>query len=111
MASFTDYTGREKDRIGRQLKESPDCKIQKFQRTLKTTGAMEIDLTDLAIKLKTLVPSSTGVELVFSSIEFNHTDLHNRLGYEEVSKLASCLRALSDLKKHFLMFSINLKHF
>ena len=39
--------------------------------------------------------NSAGIERVFSSMGFVHSDLRNRLDSEKVAKLAFCLRALN----------------
>ena len=40
---------------------------------------------DLALEMLVLVPRSAGLECVFSSVGFVHSDLRNRLGPEKVA--------------------------
>ena len=50
------------------------------------------------MKVLGLPPSSVGIELVFSSLGFVHSDVGNRLRQEKAAKLAFFLQALK--KEH-----------
>ena len=56
---------------------------------------MQRELSELAQTLLNVVPSSAGLERIFSSMGFVHSDLRNRLAPEKVGKLAFCLRVLN----------------
>ena len=53
----------------------------------------------LAIRILSLPPSSAGLERVFSSLGFVHSDVRNRLGHEKATKLAFVMRALRSKEK------------
>ena len=63
-------------------------------KSLKVTGELDDGRSTLAMKLLTLSPSSAGIEGVFSTLGFVHSDVTNRLGQEKAAKLAFVLRAL-----------------
>ena len=58
------------------------------------------ELVELLITTLTLIPSTTGLERVFSTRAFVHADIRNRLGSEKVPKLAFCLRALKSQENY-----------
>ena len=96
LAGFTDYVGGEsKDAVKAAYESAPGCKLHNFIRAQKQFGAYPDNLADLCEIAAALVPSSAGIERVFSSMGFVHSDLRNRLFSEKVAKLAFCLRAVN----------------
>ena len=96
FSNFTDYLGGDKDILKAAFMKMPSCKLPNFFRAQKTIGVLKDDLAELALRLIGLVPSSAGVERVFSSMGFVHSDMRNRLGHDKVAKLAFFMRVLND---------------
>lgn len=95
-ASFTDFVGGDRHVINSSLKGSIGCSLRKFLKAQIIMGALQKDLGELCIRMISLVPSSAGIERVFSSMGFVHSDVRNRLQQEKVAKLAFCMRVLNE---------------
>ena len=75
---------------------SANCELGNFYKSQEILGNLEKELVELAVTLISIAPSSAGLERVFSSMGFVHSDLRNRLAPEKVGKLAFCLRVLNE---------------
>ena len=74
------------------------CSISCFVRAQIATGEMQEQFGLLTIRIL-LPPSSAGLERVFPSLGFVHSDVRNRLGHEKATKLAFVMRALLSKEK------------
>ena len=72
------------------------CFRSRVDKSQEILGNLEKELVELAVTLISIAPSSAGLERVFSSMGFVHSDLRNRLAPEKVGKLAFCLRVLNE---------------
>ena len=70
-----------------------------FIKSQVLTGELSVKLGNVSEKILNLPPSSAGIERVFSSLGYVHSDVRNRLGQEKAAKLAFVLRALK--KEHY----------
>ena len=93
MSDFITYLSCKKDTIT-SFKKLGNCKASDYLKSLKITGELDDGISTLAMKLLTLPPSSAGIERVFPTLGFVHSDVRNRLGQENAAKLAFVLRAL-----------------
>ena len=71
-----------------------DCRTEDFIRSQILTGEIGDKIGKLALKLYALPPLSSGIERVFSTLGYVHSDIRNPLGQEKAAKLAFTLRAL-----------------
>ena len=101
LREYIDFIVAEKEQFNAAFESVPECAPENFIRAQMSTGEMNEKLGSLAIRLLGLPPSSAGLERVFSSLGFVHTDVRNRLGYEKAAKLAFVMRALRSKEKPF----------
>ena len=92
----TESTGGGREKIKQMFVLSPNCLLANFYKSQEMLGNMQKELTELALTLVSIAPTSAGLERVFSSMGFVHSDLRNRLSTDKVGKLAFCLRVLND---------------
>ena len=93
------------------FKKIGDVKITNFVKAQVLLGNLSEKLGNISEQLMAMVPSSAGLERIFSSMGYIHSEIRNRLDPEKVRKLAFCMRLLSsaaNLEK-CLYFSIELK--
>ena len=67
----------------------------KVQATLVNVGK---EICEIACLHYVLVPSSAGMERIFSTMRLVHTNLRNKLSIEKVQKLTFCSRLLNSKK-------------
>jgi len=95
LPHFINFIGGDKDRMNSEFMEAKSSRVSHFLNSEILMGNLCETLGNLAHLLLVLVPSSAGVERVFSSMGFIHSESRNRLGHEKVSKLAFCMRLLN----------------
>ena len=78
--------------LGYSFQSHRSCKVVLKSQIL--TSEIGDTIGKLVLKIYTLPPSSAGVERVFSTLGYVHSDIRNRLGQEKAAKLAFTLRAL-----------------
>ena len=96
LEDFVNYIGGDKEEIKKSYAKLPNVKTANFLKAQQLLGIYPESLLDLSLEMLVLVPSSAGLERVFSTMGFIHTDLRNRLGTEKVHKLAFCMRLLNE---------------
>ena len=96
MSEYLQFIGGTKDVIQQVYAISANCELGNFYKSQEILGNLEKELVELAVTLISIAPSSAGLERVFSSMGFVHSDLRNRLAPEKVGKLAFCLRVLNE---------------
>ena len=71
-----------------------ECDLFKFIKGQVLLGNFSKELQKIAEDVLCLIPSSAGLERIFSSLGFVHDETRNRLSIEKANKLAFCLRLL-----------------
>ena len=88
-----------KDQYNNEYEQSGCPVVADFIKSQVLTGELSVKLGNVSEKILNLPPSSAGIERVFSSLGYVHSDVRNRLGQEKAAKLAFVLRALK--KEHY----------
>ena len=73
-----------------------------FRKSQHLLGKIYEKLTDVAMKLLSLVSSSPSMDK-YSTMDLTHTELRSRLGLEKLQKLSFCQRFLKDNSFDFEM--------
>ena len=94
LPEFIDFLSEGSGVMASSFKKASGCKVESFLKVCKQTREISEKIADLSLKMLRLIPSTAGLERVFSTMGFVHCDLRNRLDPEKVGKLAFCLRAL-----------------
>ncbi len=91
---FLNYVGGGKQQVAENFKNARNCKKKNFLRSQQVLGLLVEQLTDIATRLLSLVPSSASIERGFSTMGYTHSELRNRLSHTRVQKLSFCRRML-----------------
>jgi len=94
--NFVNFVGGDKDKFCTAYRKASGTKLKNFIECQRMIGELPDDLAKLLLKCLALRPSSAGIERIFSTMGFVHSDLRNRLSHEKVGKLAFCLRVLNE---------------
>ena len=97
LGAFINFIGGENDKIKTEyslVQGKERLKLLNFMKAQAVCGNLDTDLLQLSLVLFSLVPSSAGIERIFSTMGHVQTDLRNRLNPEKVKKLAFCNRLL-----------------
>ena len=94
IASHVDFVAEGKTVFMENWAPASGCKVENFIKLSRDEQEISQGLAELMITMLKLIPSTAGLERVFSTMGFVHSDLRNRLGSEKVTKLAFCLRSL-----------------
>ena len=93
LGAFINFIGGENDKIKTEyslVQGKERLKLLNFMKAQAVCGNLDTDLLQLSLVLFSLVPSSAGIERIFSTMGHVQTDLRNRLNPEKVKKLAFC---------------------
>ena len=99
VPEFIHFIGSFKDQYNNEYEQSGCPVVADFIKSQVLTGELSVKLGNVSEKILNLPPSSAGIERVFSSLGYVHSDVRNRLGQEKAAKLAFVLRALK--KEHY----------
>ncbi|XP_063711470.1 uncharacterized protein LOC134839779 [Symsagittifera roscoffensis] len=91
---YVDFVAEGKTVFMENWAPASGCKVENFIKLSRDEQEISQGLAELMITMLKLIPSTAGLERVFSTMGFVHSDLRNRLGSEKVTKLAFCLRSL-----------------
>ena len=89
------FIGGENVKFYDEFKKIGDVKITNFVKAQVLLGNLSEKLGNISEQLMAMVPSSAGLERIFSSMGYIHSEIRNRLDPEKVRKLAFCMRLLS----------------
>ena len=98
------YIGGEKEQVKEAFTEATGAKVENFLKAQNLMGNYDDGLLQLSLEALSYIPSTGGLERMFSSMGFIHSDLRNRLDPAKVNKLAFCLRVLRDNDLWFCIF-------
>ena len=91
LGAFINFIGGENDKIKTEyslVQGKERLKLLNFMKAQAVCGNLDTGLLQLSLVLFSLVPSSAGIERIFSTMGHVQTDLRNRLNPEKVKKLA-----------------------
>ena len=94
LEDFVLFIGGENVKFYDEFKKIGDVKIN-FVKAQVLLGNLSEKLGNISEQLMAMVPSSAGLERIFSSMGYIHSEIRNRLDPEKVRKLAFCMRLLS----------------
>ena len=94
LPEYIDFVAEGKTIVTENWVRASGCKVENFIKWSRDEQEISQGLAELMITTLKLIPSTAGLERVFSTMGFVHADIRNRLGSEKVTKLAFCMRAL-----------------
>ena len=94
LLEYIDFVAEGKTIFTENWVRGSGCIVERFIKLSREEQEISQGLAELMITTLQLIPSTAGLERVFSTMGFVHVDIRNRLGSEKVTKLAFCLRAL-----------------
>ena len=85
------YVGSDRDIIQENWKKAKRAKVANFMKVQATLGNVRKEFCEIACLHCVLVPSSAGMEIIFSTMGLVLTNLRNKLSIEKVQKLSGLL--------------------
>ena len=92
---FLTFIGGGKSKFLEEFKNFESVKLSNFVQAQVLLGNIPARLGQLIEEFIAMAPSSAGLERLFSSMGYVHSDIRNRLDPERVRKLAFCMRLLN----------------
>ena len=92
---FLTFIGGGKSKFFEEFKKFESVKLSNFVQAQVLLGNFPARLGQLIEEFIAMAPSSAGLERLFSSMGYVHSDIRNRLDPERVRKLAFCMRLVN----------------
>ena len=89
LPDFIEFIGSKKDAFTASFCSMNECRTEDSIRSQILTGEIGDKTGKLALKLYALPPLSAGIDRVFSTVGYVHSDIRDRLGQEKRQNLLS----------------------